>query len=307
MTLFFSDLWADLREKRLWPVAVFLVVALVAVPVVLAKPFEAPAPPAPDQTAAQDRLPEGATEVVAASEQIGAGSALDLFDPKDPFRPPETILRRKETSVIAGPSDTVAGPSASDAGAASPGGTPDFGSSGGDSGGTGGGGGGGGGGAPAPPVTRTQRYTYVIDVTFKANSRIRKIKGMRRLDMLPSQRSPLLIFMGVGSGGNNAVFLVDSTLKAFGEGRCKPSNSDCSFVYLGAGSEHQFTNEDGDSYTLRVDQIRRVKVRAASARRSSNGPSASADSRRFVPPTLIDQVDVATTSGGNSSQSQSRR
>ena len=47
MTTFLSDLWADLREKRLWPVALLLLVALVAVPVVLAKPGAEPAPPPP--------------------------------------------------------------------------------------------------------------------------------------------------------------------------------------------------------------------------------------------------------------------
>ena len=306
MTLFFSDLWADLREKRLWPVALLLLVGLVAVPVVLAKPFQEPAPLPPDQSSQQSGLPKGATEVVAASEQIGAGSALDLFDPKDPFRPPESILKKAEPDTMAGTSSTPAGPSASAGASAPSGSSPSFGGDTGGSGGSGGGGGGGGGSIPAP-ITRTQHYTYVVDVTFKANSRIRKVRGMRRLDMLPSERSPLLIFMGVGSGGNNAVFLVDSTLKGFGEGRCKPSNSDCSFLYMGAGSEHQFTNEDGDTYVLRVDQIRRVKVRAASASRSKRSPRASTDSRRFVPPTLVDQVDVATTSSGNSSDGRARR
>jgi hypothetical protein len=302
MTLFLSDLWADLREKRLWPVAVLLLVALVAVPVVLAKPLERPPQQPADESAAREGLPKGATEVVAAADQIGAGSALDLFDPRDPFRPPESVLRKREPATVAGPSATAAGPSAPDSGAAAPGGSsPSFGDTGGS------GGGGGGGGAPAPPVTRTQHYTYVIDVTFRANSRTRKIEGMHRLDMLPSQSSPLLIFMGVGSGGNNAVFLIDSTLKGAGEGRCKPSNSDCSFVYMGAGSEHQFHNDEGDSYILRVDQIRRVKVRAASASRSGKSPRASADSRAFVPPTFVDQVDVATTTRGNSSGGRSRR
>ena len=78
--------------------------------------------------------------------------------------------------------------------------------------------------------------------------------------MLPSQANPLLIFLGASKNGGNAVFLVDSTLTAVGEGKCKPSKADCAFLYLGAGSEHELTNDEGDSYTLRVDQIRKVKV-----------------------------------------------
>ena len=46
-------LWDELVERRLWPVAVVLVVALVAVPVLLAKPAkEAAPPPVPTGTGA---------------------------------------------------------------------------------------------------------------------------------------------------------------------------------------------------------------------------------------------------------------
>jgi len=52
MKIFLLDLWQDLKEKRLWPVAVVLLVALVAVPVLLAKPSSTPSAPAPTATAA---------------------------------------------------------------------------------------------------------------------------------------------------------------------------------------------------------------------------------------------------------------
>ncbi len=42
MKIFLLDLWHDLRQKRLAPVAVVLLLALVAVPVLLAKPAEEP-------------------------------------------------------------------------------------------------------------------------------------------------------------------------------------------------------------------------------------------------------------------------
>ena len=44
MTTFFLDLWQDLREKRLWPVAAGLAVAIVALPVALVKPASSPSP-----------------------------------------------------------------------------------------------------------------------------------------------------------------------------------------------------------------------------------------------------------------------
>src|SRR5206468_642806 len=43
-----NNLWKDMVDKRLWPVALVLVVALVAIPVVLAKPApKGPAAPTP--------------------------------------------------------------------------------------------------------------------------------------------------------------------------------------------------------------------------------------------------------------------
>ena len=47
MNDFLQDLWHDLREKRLWPFAGALLVALVAVPMLLIEPSEAPPPASP--------------------------------------------------------------------------------------------------------------------------------------------------------------------------------------------------------------------------------------------------------------------
>jgi hypothetical protein len=122
---------------------------------------------------------------------------------------------------------------------------------------------------------------------------------MKKLDTLPTMVNPLLIFMGVSQKGGNAVFLVDATLETTGEGKCKPNRSDCAFLYLGAGSEQEFTNEDGDSYRLRIDQIRKVKAGSESG--DSDGAAASTskqdanaavvERRRFVMPALTDLVE----------------
>jgi hypothetical protein len=124
--------------------------------------------------------------------------------------------------------------------------------------------------------------------------------------VLPGQANPLLIFLGASKNGANAVFLVDSTLTAAGEGKCKPSNTDCAFLYLGAGSEHELTNDEGDSYTLRVDQIRRVKAgvdaspgkgridreQADGAADANAAVGSEPAARRFMPPFLADLVSV---------------
>jgi hypothetical protein len=156
------------------------------------------------------------------------------------------------------------------------------------------------------------RYTYVVDVSFGRNGRERRYRGLGRLDMLPSQNSPLLISLGVDARASNAVFLVDSTLTAAGEGRCPPSGPGCAVLYLGAGSEEYFTDEDGNSYTLRIDQIRRVKLESAASASRSHGrrarPSkAAANRRRFVPPILIDLVTVASPDAAASRTRTDRR
>jgi hypothetical protein len=307
MKIFLLDLWHDLRAKRLAPVAAVLALALVAVPVVLSKPSEEPAPPPTTARKAPDPKDLKALASVKLEQTDDRGSSLGVFDPSDPFRPPKKVTKRsKQESDVA---SSVEGETPSS-------GTGDTGAGGdtGDTGDTGGGTTGGGetpstGGGDAP--TTTVQYRYVVDVTFIANGRKRHIKGMERLDMLPSQDSPLLLFLGVTANAGNAVFLVDSTLEAAGEGKCKPRASDCAFLYIGAGSEHEFTNEDGDSYTLRINEIRKVKVDGTAAASRSRSARAAIGSptprRRFLSPLLADVVSVSNGSDADSTDHQDRR
>jgi hypothetical protein len=303
MKFFLTDLWNDLREKRLWPVALMLLAGLIAVPVVLTKRSEEPPPPAASdaRTAPEPKELKGLAGVKLAQSAANAGSRLDTFDPSDPFRPPSKVLNASQAE------------SQTDAGQAGPG--PDSGSSGstgstgstGDTGSTvptspytGGATGGGdtqGGHDRSQP--KTAQYIYVVDATFIANGRKRRVKRMERLDMLPHRASPLLLFLGVSANAGRAVFLVDSTLQAAGEGTCKPGGDRCAFLYIGPGSEHEFVNDQGDSFTLRIKEIRKVKVtRSAGTSRKTNkkakGATGTASShRRFVPPVLADLVTVS--------------
>jgi hypothetical protein len=303
MKIFLLDLWHDLRAKRLAPVAAVLALALVAVPVVLSKPSETPAPPPPTARKAPDPKDLKALASVKLEQTDERGSSLDMFDPSDPFRPPKKVTKRSNqdgdvASSIAGETPSSGGDTGST------GETPS----------TGGGTTGGGetpstGGGDAP--TTTVQYRYVVDLTFTSNGRTRHVKSMERLDMLPSQESPLLLFLGVTANAGNAVFLVDSTLEAAGEGKCKPRASDCAFLYIGAGSEHEFTNEEGDSYTLRINEIRKVKVDGFAAASRKKSASAAIGSptprRRFASPLLSDVVSVSNGSDADSTDHQDRR
>jgi hypothetical protein len=311
MKIFMLDLWHDLQQKRLAPVAVALLLGLVAIPVVVAKPAEDAAPaPVPRVSAAQrenaDRALAALSEVKLGNEKVGSGSTLGVFDPKNPFKTPKGVIKKQVASSgggAAGPG-SASGPSSeskSTSGGSS-GGTTGGGTTGGTTGGTGGG-----------TTTTTTIYKYVADVTFEANGRVRHIKGMEKLDMLPSQQSPLLIFMGVTANGGNAVFMVDSSLKAAGEGKCKPSASQCAFAYIGAGSEYMFRNEEGDSYRVKIDEIRKVKVEpggTAAKAGSAKGAKARASvgaPRRFTPPAFADEVVVSNDELADSNDQTSNR
>jgi hypothetical protein len=308
MKIFLLDLWHDLKEKRLWPVAVVLAAALVAVPVLLAKPASTPPAAAPVATAAgakPDVLKQLA-KVKLGDDLPGDGSTLGVFDPGDPFKPPKGAIKAQSdgTSTDSGPNsgDTSATPGTDPGGTTggttspggSPGGTPN----------TGGG-----------TTTTTIPYKYVVDLTFTANGRTRHIKGMEKLEMLPNENAPLLIFVGVTPKGSDAVFLVDSTLEAAGEGRCKPSEAECAFALIGAGSRYMFTEDNGDTFTVRIDEIRKVKVDSGansakadgSKARGAKARAAVGPNRRFVPPMLADVVVVATeTTQASDTDTESR-
>ncbi len=303
MKIFALDLWHDLREKRLWPVALVLAVALVAIPVVLRKPAEtaAPATVQPVRTAPDPKDLKALATVKLDESGAGRGSSLGTFDPSDPFRPPKKVT--KASHQESGAESTVTGNQS-----AAP--TGDSGSAGGGTtaptgGGETGSAGGGttaptGGGETGSQPKQTVRYRYVVDVTFTANGRERRIKGVERLSILPSEASPLLLFLGVTPSAENAVFLVDSTLQAAGDGRCKPTGSQCAFLYLSPGSEQEFTNETGDSYTLRIDEIRKVRIdgtaSAKRAKRARAAVGAPPEPRHFASPLIADET---ASSGGD--------
>ena len=313
----FSNLWADLREKRLWPVAVLLLAGLIAVPVLLKKSPEEPPPAQPvasePQSAPKTEQLKGLATVTLEEAEAGDGSSLDTFLPSNPFRPPERIVEEAEEELGddgSEPDDVTLSEELVESGS----GVGETGSGGGDTGADTGGDTGDTGDGDGT-TTETTEYTYVLDVTFINNGRTRKIKGLEKLDMLPSTASPLLLFLGVSANAGNAVFLVDSTLETAGEGRCEPSKAECAFLHLGAGSEHMFTNADGDSYRLRVDQIRKVKVEsrasasaaAKRAKRPSPALAAPKAKRRFTSPLISDLLSVSSTTADNSTGSGARR
>lgn len=212
------DLWGQLVEKRLWPVALVLVVALVAVPLVLAKsPDPASedandAPPVAAAAAAADlRAPDGPIVSVAA-EVVGAPLRGRV---KNPFRQqhvPSAQDGAQGGSTAGGP-EPVSGP--------------------GDGGGT---------TPPMPgsgdePQAEPETFTYAsIDVRFgRAGSPLREIRDVPRLAALPKAANPIVIFLGMRGDHETALFMLSTDVHAQGDGRCRPSVVLCETIELRKG------------------------------------------------------------------------
>jgi hypothetical protein len=290
MSAFLVDLWHDLKQKRLWPVAVLLIAATAAVPVVLAKPSEeaGEAPPPPLRTA-QPQLPPIEAETVPAS------SELSVFDAHNPF----TADKDSPAEPGSGSSSSSGGGSGSsktsgfDTGTSgSSGSDSSSGSTGSSPGGSSDGGSGGGGG--------TFWFTYKIDIKFGAIGEEKTKKGLESLDILPNEQNPMLVFMGIKDDGTTAVFMIlDPGLETTGEGKCSPSDDRCSFVELTVkpNNDEVFLNSSrGDDYSLRLLRVRRVKIAEPPKEQEAEGAGASSRNRPHPEPFFLPRL-LARASG----------
>ncbi len=327
----------DLKRRRLLPVVLGLLVALVAVPVLLLKkaepaPFSTPVPAA--ATGAADGLPSP-REALAGDKPLVSlavlkqSSDLESFASKNPFKPIDQVSTSGAASTPA-PAAPVGGSSPAGVtpiGGSPGGGTPAGGSSGG--GGSGGGNSGGGssgggstgggnsgGGSPgagtpapvsppasSPPTGGPKRevprmFTYAVDLTFRSPQRNRRVVRAPRLTMLPTEAAPLLVFLGVDDTGGKAVFLVDFSLRDVGgEGACRPSPEQCATVSLEPGEVEVFVDDQGRRYEIQIDQIRKTSV--ASAARAARRASISARPANGKPRRFVPPVitDLLTGEG----------
>jgi hypothetical protein len=258
------SLWEELVERRLWPILIVLVVALIAIPVVLSKPAKEaePLPPAPSTTGTSS--PGLAFQPAVTTEGLKSSQIrkrIDSFERKNPFTP-QNLTPRGSSSSNAGTATVTGG------GAASPTGSTDAGAltAGGGSSVTGGtdqsgdsvGGSGGG------TSTETFYYHYTVDVKFGKTGNPDK-KTLTEFRALPSSDNPVLVFMGVKNDGETAVFLITANASTVGEGACSPSDTECTFLYLQKDDKQTIEAVDTDggitTYSLELlsVDVRRTK------------------------------------------------
>ena len=274
----------DLREKRLWPIAVALTVAIIAVPIALSKSSKSEPPPASttpampavhgtavpsvtvDTAAVRSQLPKHAgdpfTQQAAASSAGTAGSS---------------------TSAGAGSasssSTTTSAATSSSSGTTSSGSTSSSGSTGSSSGGSP-----GASPAPAAPstpsstpptspgLTSTQSFDVAVAMS-NASGGFDTTDPFERLSVLPNKQQPLLIDLGVLQGGNRVLFVVQPGTQVSGPGTCLPGPIDCEILSLAPNKTESISANGGASSVSFV-------VTGITA--SENGSTAAADKARQV-------------------------
>jgi hypothetical protein len=302
---FLLDIWHDLKEKRLAPVAIGLVVALVAIPTLMMKGDESGGDvplPVPIPGAAQT-----GPQVTVADEN--ANSKLESYEARDPFKGMPGAASKVDPETAGSAVAPIDGEKAEETGGGTGGstGTGVTGVEGTDTAeiDTPSNGGGGDTTTPGTPTTppvqkETAFYNFRLDIKFGKPGREARSKSAPRMSFFKAQGQPIALFLGVTEDAKHATFLVTPGLNHQGEGVCKPKPTQCNFMVLGIGKEHYFSANDLE-YRMELLDINKVKAsvdkraretakRSALRRaaRSGDGGASSASTEQYDWPFLVD-------------------
>ena len=286
-----QNVWRQLVQRRLWPVAIVLVAALAAVPVLLAKdPEPVPAPPAPAADSTDGELASQPIVSLASADPTAKRRKV-LGTPKNPFRvdPPKVPNQADEgssgesTPTGGQPVEQTGGsgggdsaPPSSDAPAAPT--TP---------------------ATPTEPAPAPKKYApQELTVRFGGGEQGGERMSVKVGEPLPSTETPVLIYTKLLKDGKTAEFLVAEGVTAVGDGECKPSPEVCETIRLKVG-ETEFldvvdeTGGAGGQYQLDLLKIHRpgghstpsrtMSVRAKSGARRSELRAVAGRVSAFLP------------------------
>jgi hypothetical protein len=236
-----TDLYRDLRDRRLLPLVLVLVVGMVVVPIALSS-SASPVPPAPlppVNAAANANVP---TEPITVANPGVRDYKRRLSDDtsKDPFV-------QEFLNPVGGASASDAGPGAAPGAASATGGGDTTGSTtptetGGSSG--------------PQPQTQSKFYYYRLKVRAgQVGQELKLHESVGPLDPLPSKQVPAAQFLGVtldaGFNAKTAVFLVNFGVSSVdGEGKCTFAGTYCQLLTLKPGQHEDFTWTNGVVYRI---------------------------------------------------------
>jgi hypothetical protein len=236
--------WRQLVRRRLWPVALLLVAALAAIPVLLSRDPEpiaaAPAPSVDDNAKVSDSLSTPVIDAATPEQRSRRRRVLGIR--KDPFMPygvkhPKKQKAAAKPKVTVVKTPTTTNPS-SGSGSSSPSTSPSVPS------------------VPAPvtPVPakpKPKHYakgSLIVRFGDATSDQLTRI-NLKKLAPLPDDDNPLLVYMGLTDHGKKAVFMVDASLDPTGDGDCRPHPSNCETIALAKGETEFFDvidDETGD-------------------------------------------------------------
>lgn len=289
---FLNDLYCDLRDRRLLLPIAALLVAIVAVPLLLSNSSPAPLPPAvpaaTDQAAAvtpavlaessgvrdyQKRLvalkrtnpfeqqftnqPKSASVRVDSGNADGSitvqGSGSSTTPAPTSSSPSSTATTGTSVAVptnTGAPSTSGAPPSTSGAPTVNPTGSPSGGSD---------------PGSPAPDDSSGEPtlYTGTADITFGPLGDATRYRAVKRFEMLPDEKLPVVAFLGLSVDAQRGYFLIANDVsETSGDGSCSPKRpSPCQILALSIGDQRTLKVEvKQQTYRLRltgtnIDQI----------------------------------------------------
>jgi hypothetical protein len=272
---FVKNVLHDLVEKRLWPVAIALVAALVAVPIVLGGSSSGAGAPATGVAASTTNglanHRDVAREAVVSLEDQAAGKVDRSGKVRDPFvqhhQPkPVKVVVAKTTSTPAPSSETTTTTSTGGTGDSSTPTTPTSTTP---------------ATTPKKPAT-TSADAYRVKLSFGEVGAEKSYDNVARLTPLPSSDNPFFVYLGIeGDDVKSAVFLISADAVANGDGTCKPSADDCQQVVMQAGDTEFFDLQSGTAgvvqYELDLKSIKKytaastASAAAARARESKAG------------------------------------
>jgi hypothetical protein len=269
---FASNLYRDMRDRKLLVPALALAVALLAVPLVLSSSSTTTAPATSAVPGGASSGQEDPTSPAVLAEQLGVTDyrkRLEQRTRKDPFRRHFTSLpkgAKLDTSsslstATTSTDTTVSSPvepatsSGSSTVSSSVSSSPGSGSS---------------------PSTGNQRDEPVlffvkrrIDVKVGPLGAVMEKKRVKQLSFLPSGGTPVVAYLGTNESGTRALFDVSSDVTSVsGDGECRPSPSTCRFVSLKEGEVEKFdyAPDAGTPYKLQLLAIRDVVSKSPSTR-----------------------------------------
>jgi hypothetical protein len=266
---FLSNLYYDLRDRRLLPLIALVLVAIVATPILLGQKSEAP------------QSPVGAGAIAALKQARGHRAELTVVEakpglrdyrrrlrdrtPTDPFRK-STARSNLSGATLGGggeggeESGGASAPSTSTSTTVKESSTTTTTTGGADSGGQSG----------SPHVVR---YVYAIDVTI-VHSSGSEAEGNKQSGepqtrehvlppaALPNEKTQVVGYLGTSPKTKKPLFLVSNGVTGvFGEGHCLTGAGTCQLIELEPGFPEVFEyGEGGDRYTIKVTKVELVAL-----------------------------------------------